>query len=196
MEEDENAVEDPFPEEPGITDIALIVEDREIHTIKAFLMSVSPVLKAMFTSKFREKSEQRIQFPEKKYDDFVLFLKKLHHKEYLELDDKVKRILPLAREYETAQIVKDCEAWMISRLSVKKSKENAFVWRGNRSQDLNYLIEWLTIADDYHLNDLRSNLFDIITKYDFLMSLNYSEAYKHISPETKAEILEKKTVQC
>ncbi|XP_062620158.1 uncharacterized protein LOC134281743 [Saccostrea cucullata] len=129
MEEEENVVDDPFP---GITDIALIVEDREIHTVKAFLMSASPVFNAMFTSDFKEKSEQRIHSPEKTYDDFVLFLKMLHRKEYLELND------------------------------------------------------------DYHLNNLHSNLFDIITKYDFLMSLDNCGAYKRLSPETKTEILEKR----
>ncbi|XP_062602768.1 kelch-like protein 15 [Saccostrea cucullata] len=146
MEGEEIAAKDLFPEEPGITDITLVVEDKEIHTAKAILMCASPVFKTMFTSDFKEKTAQKIHFPEKKYDDFALFLLKIFPQEYIELDeDKVIRILPLAREYETQQIVKDCEAWMISRLSWKKISFAEY----SRDQDIVYLLQWLKIAEDY-----------------------------------------------
>ncbi|XP_061177378.1 BTB and MATH domain-containing protein 38-like [Saccostrea echinata] len=180
-----------FQEERGITDITLIVEDKEIHTVKAILMSASPVFKAMFTLDFKEKTAQKIPLPEKKYKDFVLFLLRIFPKEYIELnEEKIKRILPLAREYETTQILKDCEAWMISRLSVKKSTEDAFQ-NSRNFRDISYLLEWLTIAHDYDFEKLFENLLDVISDYNW-QTLKKCYTYEHISPEIKTEILEKR----
>jgi hypothetical protein len=57
------------------TDIILEVEGIDLHLNKEVLINNSDVFKAMLDGEFREKYEQKIPLPEKKYEDFVKFLR-------------------------------------------------------------------------------------------------------------------------
>ncbi|KAJ8311377.1 hypothetical protein KUTeg_010732 [Tegillarca granosa] len=64
----------PFVEEPGITDLALVVEGKKLFVNKFVLAVASPVFKKMFTSKFKEKDTSEVELPGKKYKDVLEFL--------------------------------------------------------------------------------------------------------------------------
>ncbi|KAJ8311526.1 hypothetical protein KUTeg_010881 [Tegillarca granosa] len=64
----------PFVEEPGITDIALVVEGKKLFVNKFVLAVASPVFKKMFTSEFKEKDTSEVKLPGKKYKDVLEFL--------------------------------------------------------------------------------------------------------------------------
>ncbi|KAJ8311529.1 hypothetical protein KUTeg_010884 [Tegillarca granosa] len=73
---DSDSEEDnPFIEEEGITDIALVVEDKKLYVSKALLSIVSPVFKKMFLSNFKEEAAKELPLPGKKFKDVLEFLK-------------------------------------------------------------------------------------------------------------------------
>lgn len=68
-------VENPFIEKKGITDLALVVEDKKLFVSKVLLSIASPVFKKMFLSDFKEIDAKELPLPGKKYKDVLEFLK-------------------------------------------------------------------------------------------------------------------------
>lgn len=63
-----------FEETNEVSDIALVVEGRELHVSKSVLMLHSPVFKTMFTADFKENNLKEIPLEERKYAVMVNLL--------------------------------------------------------------------------------------------------------------------------
>ena len=64
------------------TDVTLEVEGRQIHVNKQTLADHSPVFKGMFESDFKEKHMDNIPLPDKKFEDFEIFLSSFYYNEF------------------------------------------------------------------------------------------------------------------
>ena len=74
LADDDLDVKNIFKDEWENSDAIFIVEQRKFHVHRQHLSLVSPVLKAMFSSEFREKDQQEIPLPGKKAKVFLSFL--------------------------------------------------------------------------------------------------------------------------
>ncbi|XP_061167915.1 speckle-type POZ protein-like [Saccostrea echinata] len=163
-----------FEEEPGVTDLVLIVEGRRIYVTKAILMHVSPVFKTMFTSDFKEKRQQEIQLPGKKYDNFVLFLAQIYPGERPPLTgDVLTKILPYVDEYQVDYLKKDCQNILLQSLEVSKG--------------LRYLLDSLYIATTYGFQQLYQKALHHL-RFFSLDSYKESSIFKRLPSETKLEL--------
>jgi len=72
------ASERTFTEPWDESDVSFVVEGRIIYANKAILSMWSPAFKAMFSSRFRESAEKRVNLPEKQYNDVLELIRVLH----------------------------------------------------------------------------------------------------------------------
>ena len=56
----------------------LNIEGKRLYAPKVLLRLASPVFRKMLEAPFREKEASKVDLPEKKYDDFLMFLSCLH----------------------------------------------------------------------------------------------------------------------
>ena len=79
-------VEPPATKKPRTlflrTDVTLEVEGRQIHVNRQTLAEHSPVFKGMFESDFKEKHMDNIPLPDKKFEDFEIFLSSFYYNEF------------------------------------------------------------------------------------------------------------------
>ena len=64
------------------TDVILEVEGRQIHVNRQMLADHSPVFQGMFESDFKEKHMDNIPLPDKKFEDFEIFLSSFYYNEF------------------------------------------------------------------------------------------------------------------
>ena len=64
------------------TDLTLEVEGRQIHVNRQMLADHSPVFQGMFESDFKEKHMDNIPLPDKKFEDFEIFLSSFYYNEF------------------------------------------------------------------------------------------------------------------
>ena len=69
-----------------LTDITLIVEEKELHVHKAILATASTVFKRMFTAEFREKYSNEVNLPQKKYKHILTMLTVIYPNFSIDLD--------------------------------------------------------------------------------------------------------------
>ncbi|XP_062579036.1 uncharacterized protein LOC134240942 [Saccostrea cucullata] len=189
MATDELQEENKFPEDPGVTDIAFVVEGKRVHTIKAILACASPVFKSMFNLDFKEKYASEIDLPGKKHDAFVKFLKCIIPIDYLELDgNTIGEILPLAKEYRVNAIIKECEAWLLKEIERREFVKNMEISREGKSE---FLLRCYYYSCEYNLTKLHDRTFKKLFKFQF-NSYKDSEFYALLSDKNKIELLEKR----
>ncbi|XP_062578756.1 uncharacterized protein LOC134240706 [Saccostrea cucullata] len=163
-----------FDEEPGVTDLVLLVEGRKIYVTKAILMHVSPVFKTMFTSDFREKDQQELLLPGKKYDNFVLFLTQIYPGERPPLTgDVLRKILPYVDEYQVDYLKKDCQNILVQGLEVSKG--------------MRYLLENLYIATTYGFQELYQKALHLLRIFP-LDPCRQSNIFQRLPSETKLDL--------
>ncbi|XP_062585054.1 uncharacterized protein LOC134246708 [Saccostrea cucullata] len=168
-----------FQEDPDITDLILMVENKELYVTKVILMRSSPVFRVMFTSDFKEKNESTISFPEKKYEDFVLFLRSFHPGEHLELNISViESILPLAREYAIDVLMKNCEEWLL--VDVK-----------TRTEDVHYQAKCFYLAAVYNFDELYNKMLEKL-RTAAVNTYENVPSFKMLPSEDKACLLKKR----
>lgn len=86
-------VDDSFVSDFDQFDLTLIVDKHKIHVLKAVLCIASPVFRTMFRSDFKEKEQNEIQLPGKKYNDVVSFLKCIYPNQVQNVTSKLLFIL-------------------------------------------------------------------------------------------------------
>lgn len=119
---DSDSEEDnPFIEEEGITDIALVVEDEKLYVSKALLSIVSPVFKKMFLSNFKEVDAKELPLPGKKFKDVLEFLKVVYPNMQKPLNfNTITRILPLIHEYSCERQLEESEKFLTANINPDK----------------------------------------------------------------------------
>ncbi|CAC5397309.1 unnamed protein product [Mytilus coruscus] len=94
--------------------VGLVFGNSKLYVQKELLIAVSPVFKAMFSSSFLEGSGKEVPLPGKKLSHFVLFLRYLAPGFDDELsEDIVHHMLPLADEYQTDDLKKRIEEFLV-----------------------------------------------------------------------------------
>ncbi|XP_062569453.1 kelch-like ECH-associated protein 1A [Saccostrea cucullata] len=167
-----------FVEDPGVTDVIFLVEEKEIHLTKVILVRSSPVFRAMFTSDFKEKNESTITFPKKKYEDFVRFLRSFYPGEHLELDVSViERILPLAREYGMDALMKSFHDWLLVAVE-------------SQNKDILFKLKCFYLAAVYNFEELYNRMLENLKSVK-IDTYKKEPTFKLIPPEGRAELFEK-----
>ena len=107
------------------SDVVLVVEGQKFHVHRVILSLWSPVFEKMFTSEFREKSENEIPLPRKKASHIREMLQMI----YPSLEEKVVEksncyfLFELAHEYQIDSIVQKCEALMVSMVKTREEDD-------------------------------------------------------------------------
>ncbi|XP_062596226.1 uncharacterized protein LOC134257646 [Saccostrea cucullata] len=167
-----------FKEDPELTDIVFIVEDKKIHLTKSILIRASPVFRAMFTSDFKEKNESTVKFPGKKYEDFVLFLRCFYPGEHIKLNDRgLEQVLPLAREYGMDSLLTSGQKWMLEEVKT-------------RMKDVSFIMKCFYLAAEYEFKELYSKMLYRLEDINVSMYAN-DKYFSMLSPRNKVELLEK-----
>ncbi|XP_062598495.1 ankyrin repeat and BTB/POZ domain-containing protein 3-like [Saccostrea cucullata] len=175
---------DEFPEEPGVTDIAFVVEGRKIYTFKTILSIASPVFKAMFSSDFKEKSSKEIELPGKTYRDFEKFLMCLSPDKYLDLNEgMIERLLPLAKEYQVNSIIRRCEAWLLKEMNQREKCDKSM------EGEVKFLLKSYFYGSEYNMPKIRARTFKRLVRFK-LRSYKSVQSYKELSEKDKIELLE------
>ena len=113
-----------FSEPWKLSDVLLVVEEQRFHVHRSTLAFWSPVFERMFTSDFKENSDE-ILLPRKKADEIKELLQIMH----ASLEEKVITmnncylLLDLAREYQITSITRKCEDFLVSAVKTRKDKD-------------------------------------------------------------------------
>ncbi|XP_062598492.1 uncharacterized protein LOC134259912 [Saccostrea cucullata] len=176
---------DHFPEDPGITDIAFVVEGRKMYTFKSILSIASPVFKAMFSSDFKEKSSKEIELPGKTYWDFEKFLMCFSPDKFLDLDYyTVERLLPLAKEYQVNSIIRKCEAWLLKEMDLKEVSDQSM------KQEVEFLLKSYFYGSEYNMPEIRARTLKRLVPFKLKTYKSVKSLYEDLSEKDKVELLE------
>ncbi|XP_053400198.1 kelch-like protein 8 [Mercenaria mercenaria] len=142
--------DDRFVRDAGNSDLTLIVQQHKIQVHKTVLAVASPVFRTMFESDFKEKDQQEIELPGKKYEDFMEFLSCLYPNHLkIVTDGNVYKILPLAAEYQVKVLENRCAQILTETVTNKHTKDAKEIYRH------------IQLANLYKFNDLRSECIAI-----------------------------------
>ncbi|XP_063438674.1 uncharacterized protein LOC134719612 [Mytilus trossulus] len=160
----------------GETDVVFLLGSSEIHLTKSVLKLASPVFRSMFKAEFKEKGSERIQLSDKKYGDFVLFLRSFYPGEYLRLNDPlVQKIIPFAREYNVQSLLERIKEWLEVQAST-------------RNDDAKFILMAFAMASEYGFFELykklAGNLMDLDQK-----SVEWFNEYKRLKDEDQIFLL-------
>ncbi|XP_053388242.1 uncharacterized protein LOC128551416 [Mercenaria mercenaria] len=98
-------------------DVTFLIEDNRLYASKAILGIASPVFEAMFGSSFKERDQEEIPLPGKKFEDFNEFLHCIYPKSQRKVDkENVYKVLPLADEYNVKSLIKECKKFLSSHI--------------------------------------------------------------------------------
>ena len=167
-----------FLEPWKLSDVVLVVEDQKFHVHRSILAFWSPVFERMFTSEFKEKSNDEIPLPGKKESEIKHLLLML----YPSLEEKqvTKRncyyLFELAHEYQIDSIARKCEALMVTM--VKQRIENdvlAMLIYGQK-----YHLKTLISTCIYEARRLKSVELDVYNRRDEIEPDNYLKIVKGI----------------
>ncbi|KAK3576257.1 hypothetical protein CHS0354_027058 [Potamilus streckersoni] len=105
-----------------LTDITIVVGEKELHFSKYPLMEASAVL----TELIEESEDQsRLQLTDVEYDDLVLFLACLHPKQLLSItDENLERVATLADHFEHVGVLKKCEEYIVQQFEMKRDNKD------------------------------------------------------------------------
>ncbi|XP_062580833.1 BTB and MATH domain-containing protein 38-like [Saccostrea cucullata] len=175
---------DQFPEDPGITDIALIVEGKKMYTAKSILSIASPVFRAMFSSDFKERNANEIELPGKIYGDFEKFLMCLSPDKYLDLDDDViEKLLQLAKEYQVNSIISKCETWLLKEMDLREAREESMI------AEVEFLLKSFYYGSEYNMPKIRVRTLRRLKPFK-LASYKSVKTYRDLPEKDKIELLE------
>ncbi|XP_045208087.2 uncharacterized protein LOC123559973 [Mercenaria mercenaria] len=125
--EDGVLTENTFLEKTWKDDFTFIIESRKLYTVKAVLAYVSPVFDRMFQSDFKEKNQDEMELPNKKFDDVLEFLHCVCPGKQTDIcDQNVYRLLPLAEEYQVSYLKSRCEDFLIGRINEETSPDDLY----------------------------------------------------------------------
>ena len=100
------------------SDVVLVVEGKEFHVHRWMLSMQSPYFSAMFSGKFKDSSQEKIELKDDKHEAMLPFLQLLYPPNMLDEDDgkpkvdinneNVVSIAELADKYEARNVIKQC----------------------------------------------------------------------------------------
>lgn len=132
-----------FVEDNGQSDLTLLIEGRRVPVSKAVLCVASPVFRAMLQTDFKEKDQEEISLPGKRFKDFVEFLNCIYPDKMKHVTGKtVYGILPLASEYQVSTLQNRCEGILVALVK--------YVHRTNPKE----IFRHIQLSETYKLKDL------------------------------------------
>ena len=137
-----NANPNDFSAPWKLSDAVLVVDDQKFHVHRGTLAYWSPVFEKMFTSEFKEKSNNEISLPGKKASE----INHLLHIMYPSMEEKPVTksncyfLFELAHEYQIASIAQKCEALMVSMVKSRQEDDVLAMLIYGQKYQLNSLI--------------------------------------------------------
>ncbi|XP_071150196.1 BTB and MATH domain-containing protein 38-like [Mytilus edulis] len=157
--------------------IALVFGTSKLYVQRDHLINVSPVFEAMFSSKFLEGSLKEIPLPGKKLSHFIHFLRYLSPGfEDALTEDVVHHMLPLADEYQTDDLKKRIEEFLITGVRSESDSITSV-------QTIKNILE----AEKYKLNGYLNACIAVASRKTFTR-LTSSPKFEEISQNTQLKI--------
>ena len=183
-DKESNGERQDFTQPWKLSDVVLVVEGEKFHVHRAVLALCSPVFEKMFTSKFQEKENDEIPFPDKKANEMKELLHVIYPTVERKPPDEIKEenchyLLCLAQEYQMAAITQRCEDFI-----VKIMKES---FSAKKNPDI---IAELVFAQTYKLKKLKQASIDLAQSLT-LPELKKQKGYDKIDPKNLQEIMER-----
>ncbi|CAD5206839.1 unnamed protein product [Bursaphelenchus okinawaensis] len=161
-----------FTSANNLSNTILVVEGQELHVNRDYLSLYSPVFDSLFNHNFAERSQERIELHDLKYNEFKELLQVLYPAHAKLNSDNVDFVLVLADRFQIDYVIRKCEKFLI--------KTDEF------SNELK-----LVYADRYNFPSLQHHCIVEIKSTDQIKTLKKSEEYRSLSDKTKAALFEK-----
>lgn len=104
-----------FTSPDEMSSVTFIIEEHKLYVHREILAAWSPVFKSMFVRDFKEREMKEIELPEKRVDDFVELLHCIYPPIKPVSDSNVYCLLPLAEEYQIAEVKRRCEDFLLTK---------------------------------------------------------------------------------
>ncbi|XP_025110778.1 uncharacterized protein LOC112574120 [Pomacea canaliculata] len=163
-----------------LSDVTLVVEDRELHLHRAVLMIHSPSFQKMLKASLWQ---MRVPLAGKKYSTMVALLEQIYPGTAIDLfkDETLAELLQLAHELDVQHVFHNCSQYITKRMD---SKTIPF------STDHNLF--YLTIVEKFsRLQTLRQELVDRASRLS-LSELRKSKWYATVPLTAVKDILQKR----
>lgn len=165
MSSEESATTNIFCEKGRHRDEVVLQFDdgKQLFVSKAFLEMASSVFEAMFTGDYKEKKENKVDFPGKNYDDVLELLQCIHPRTLKPVDKvNVFQVLPLANEYLIESLAKTCREFMVKWLNeeIRAARD-----RFEKETPVKICLDILNFAIKHNLNDICRHAAEVIAKF-------------------------------
>ena len=153
-----------------LSDVLLVVEEERFHVHRCILGMWSEVFSTMFTSLFKEKTDEEVPLPGKKSAEIKEMLLVIYPTSAKPIDgSNYAFLLDLAKEYMMTKVTEKCEKYLIDRLGSASSFQGRCKC-GNLKR--NYVrmgdcLELLIIAQNYGLDRLETACIERAKKIQF-----------------------------
>ena len=159
------------------SDVVLVVEEDRFHVHRCMLGMWSEVFTTMFTSKFKEQTDDEIPLPGKKSAEIKEMLLVIYPKSAKPISESnYAFLLDLAEEYMMAKLTEKCETYLMDRLF------KTFHAKG-------FCLELLEIAQNHGLNRLQTACIEEAKEMKF-KDLKNHKMYQKISSSNYRKIVE------
>ncbi|KAF8360355.1 hypothetical protein PRIPAC_87278 [Pristionchus pacificus] len=161
-----------FSEKNDMSDVCLIIENKQVHVTKAILAEHSSVFKTMFYAKFHEHGKSEIELKDVNHKEFVELLNVIYTSMHGITDLSVESILVLADQFHMKIILEAAGMFLMlhSRLGL-----------GQR----------LLLTDIYKLDNAQAYLIYTIKNRSEMRNLQSPEWYRKFSDTLKARICDR-----
>ena len=153
-----------------LSDVLLVVEEERFHVHRCILGMWSEVFSTMFTSLFKEKTDEEVPLPGKKSAEIKEMLLVIYPTSAKPIDgSNYAFLLDLAKEYMMTKVTEKCEKYLIDRLGSASNFQGRCKC-GNLKR--NYVrmgdcLELLIIAQNYGLDRLETACIERAKKIQF-----------------------------
>ena len=117
-------IEQDFSQPWEQSDLVLLVEGQRLHVHRLILSMSSPVFKKMFYEDLKEKTEQEIPLPDKKFLEVREMLLMIYPTTQKSVNESnCYFLLALAHEYQISTVIDKCERCLLEALKSKQGSD-------------------------------------------------------------------------
>lgn len=157
-----------------LSDVTLVVNQKEFNVHRAILAAHSDYFKAMFTSNFKESAESRIFINEVKVDIFQKLLEFIYSQKLpTDLENSALDLFVVADKYGLGSLADICRRYLQKNVCFKNC------------------VDLLMMADQYALEELRDKVIRFMVKnIESVIQLETWKNLKIVNPTMTTTILE------
>ncbi|GMT29615.1 hypothetical protein PFISCL1PPCAC_20912 [Pristionchus fissidentatus] len=162
-----------FSQPSELTDVCLIIQEKQVHVGKQYLAMCSPVFKTMFFGNYDEKTKTEIELHDVEHAEFLELLHTVYPSQSKVTAENVESLLSLADRFEITMVTNMAENFLM--------KEDSSFTK----------CQLLVLADRYRLVQLQDRCLTGIEKVQNIRALKDTDDWCKLSETAKVALLER-----